>query len=148
MSTVATQNQNITKEIFTVEPEQNNTKKEFYTSYSKAVDWLHNNYVLCNNIADIDMTVYDNMRFDYYDEDGESYEIYQWYITDASQSDVEYLEKHFGLLFTYSDMLDCFILCVDHFGTSWDYIPCQVLTHGEEYTPNIKSYAEITGLKY
>lgn len=35
---------------------------------------------------------------------------------------LEYLEKTFGLLFTYSDLLDKYILCVDHFGTSWDYV--------------------------
>jgi hypothetical protein len=27
-----------------------------------------------------------------------------------------------GLLFTYSDLLDCDVLCVDHWGTSWDYV--------------------------
>ena len=56
----------------------------------------------------------------------EAGDIYQWYITDASQSDVEFLEKHFKLLFSYSDMLDCFILCVNHYGTGWDYVACDV----------------------
>lgn len=49
-------------------------------------------------------------------------EIYQWYITDCSKWDMEYLRDTFGLLFTYSDMLDCYILCVTHFGTGWDYV--------------------------
>lgn len=49
-------------------------------------------------------------------------EIYQWYITDCSKWDMEYLRDTFGLLFTYSDMLDCYILCVTHFGTKWDYV--------------------------
>ena len=55
--------------------------------------------------------------------DGEDrVEIYQWYITDCSKWDVEYLIKTFGLLFTYSDLLDCYILCATHFGTGWDYV--------------------------
>ena len=123
-------------------------KETFYTTYAEAITWLRNSYILCNNIVDIDQSVYDNMRFSDYDEETDSYtEIYQWFITDCNEDDVEYLEKHFGLLFTYSDKLDCFILCVDHFGTSWDYVPCEVLTHGEELSPCVKSYEELTGLK-
>lgn len=90
------------------------------TTYLKAVDWCHNHRVLCNNIAEKDPSVYDNARFSW-DEDTE---IYQWYLTDCSEWDVEYLEKRFGLLFTYSDLLDVYVLCVDHWGTSWDYVPC------------------------
>ena len=51
-------------------------------------------------------------------------EIFQWFLTDCSQNDVEYLEEHFGLLFTFSDVLDLYVLCVDHFGTSWKYVHC------------------------
>lgn len=43
-------------------------------------------------------------------------------LQDCTDDDVEYLEQTFGLLFTYSDLLDKYILCVDHFGTSWDYV--------------------------
>lgn len=120
--------------------------KTFYTTYSEAVNWLHNSYVLCNNIPEVDQSIWDNMRFNYYDEDNNPIEIYQWYITSASESDVEYLEKNFGLLFTYSDKLDCFILCVDHYGTSWDYVACEVLTYGNDdgMYPRCKSYNELT----
>lgn len=63
------------------------------------------------------------MRFELFDEeDGTQRDIYQWFITNCTDDDVEYLEKTFGLLFTYSDLLDKYILCVDHFGTSWDYV--------------------------
>ena len=128
------------------------TKKQpYYTTYSEAVNWRNNNYILCNNIVDIDQSVYGNMRFQDYDEETESYtEIYQWFITDCNEGDVEYLEKHFGLLFTYSDKLDCYILCVDHYGTSWDYVHCEVLTYGneDEYYPHIKSYKELTGQEF
>lgn len=92
-----------------------------YTDYKTAVHWCNNALIMCNNIPQIDPTVIDNARFAWYDEETETEtEIFQWFITDCNQWDVKYLEEHFpGLLFTYSDLLDCFILCVDHFGTHW-----------------------------
>ena len=99
--------------------------KTFKTNYKVAVNWLDNAIILCNNITEIDPSVWDNVRFDTYDEENDTYtEIYQWFITDCSEKDVEYLEQTFGLLFTYSDLLDKYILCVDHCGTSWDYVEC------------------------
>ena len=98
-----------------------------HTTYRIATEWLHNDYILCNNIAEIDESIWDNCRFEYEDEDGNPRDIYQYFITYASESDVEFLEKNFSdLLFTYSDKLDCFILCVDHCGTGWDYVPTPV----------------------
>lgn len=94
------------------------------TNYFLAAHWLNNSLVLCNQIPEIDDSIWDNMRFDLFDEDESQIEIYQWFITDCSESDVEWLEKSFGLLFTYSDLLECYILCVDHWGTSWDYVYC------------------------
>lgn len=99
--------------------------KKYVTNYRVAVNWCGNSYVLCNNIANIDETIWENMRFDTLDEEGNLIDVYQWYISDCSESDVEYLEETFGLLFTYSDLLDCYILCVDHWGTSWDYVYCE-----------------------
>ena len=101
--------------------------KKYYTTYDIAAHWFEGGLVLCDNITEVDESVFDNMRFDYYDEENDSYlEIYQWYLTSYSESDVEYLEKTFGLLFTYSDKLDCFVLCVDHWGTMWRGVPCEV----------------------
>ena len=91
---------------------------KYSTTYRCAVEWLNTNLVLLNNITEIDCTVYDNFR-SAFDEDTE---IFQWFITDASDDDVEWLEEHFGLLFTYSELLDKWILCVTHYGTSWDYV--------------------------
>ena len=98
-----------------------------YTTYRIATKWLNNNYILCNNIPEIDESIWDNFRFNLEDEEGNQRDIYQYYITDASESDVEWLEKNFPeLLFTYSDKLDCFVLCVDHCGTGWDYVATPV----------------------
>lgn len=95
------------------------------TNYYNAAHYLHNSLILCNNIGEIDGSIYENMRFPTYDEENEAeVEIYQWFLTSASESDVEWLEKSFGLLFTYSEKLDLFVLCVDHLGTMWDSVPC------------------------
>lgn len=98
---------------------------KYGTNYRVAVKWCNNSYVMCNNIVEIDPTIWDNMRFGLEDEDGNCIEIYQWFISDASEDDVRYLESAFGLKFTYSELLDCFILCVDHYGTSWGYVYCE-----------------------
>lgn len=93
------------------------------TNYYVATHWLHNALIMCNNIMEIDPSCYDNMRFDSYDEETDStVDIYQFFLTNCSEFDVEYLEKHFGLLFTYSDLLDMYVLCVDHWGTGWDHV--------------------------
>ena len=101
--------------------------KNIYTSYNIATHWIDGGLVLCNNIAEIDPTIWDNCRFSLYDEEENQVEIFQYFLTSWSESDVEYLEKTFGLLFTYSDKLDSFILCVDHWGTMWESVPCEVL---------------------
>lgn len=100
-------------------------KETYYTNYGVAVNWLNNNLVLCNNVPSVDSTIWDNARFDLADEKGTEKEIFQWYITDCTQDDVKYLEETFGLLFTYSELLDCFILCVDHYGTNWYWVTCE-----------------------
>lgn len=99
-----------------------------YTTYSIATHWLDGGLVLCNEITTVDESVLENARFSWFDEENETEtEIYQYFLTAWGESDVEWLEKTFGLLFTYSDKLDCFVLCVDHYGTMWSGVPCEVL---------------------
>lgn len=90
-------------------------------NYLDAVNYFGNHRVLCNKAMQLDPeTWFDNLRGDWFDEDSEGMpEIYQTYITDCSEDDVRYLCDWFGLLFYYSEALDCFILCVPHFGTMW-----------------------------
>ena len=103
-----------------------NVKKTYRTNYRVATQWLNNSYILCNEIVEKDFSVYENVHFPLEDEEtGEMTEIYQWFLTDCSESDVKYLEETFGLLFSYSDLLDLYILCVPHCGTSWDYVYCE-----------------------
>ena len=115
----------------------------YRTNYGVAVNWLNNNFILCNEIQNLDQSIFDNARFGFFyytDEDGNQYEsesdyegeeelnensrdIFQYYLTDCSESDVEFLEETFpGLLFTYGDLLGLYVLCVDHYGTNWYYV--------------------------
>lgn len=104
------------------------TEKTNFTTYNIAAHWIGGGLVLCNNISEIDPSIWENCRFPLEDEEGNQVEIYQYFLTSWTESDVEYLEKTFGLLFTYSEKLDCFILCVDHWGTMWEGVPCEVLS--------------------
>lgn len=112
---------------FKFESEKGENKMK-QTTYSIAINWLRPSLVLCNKIAEIDPSVFDNARFSFYDEDEENEtEIFQWYLTNFSLDDVEWIEKNFpDIKFTYSDMLDCFVLCVDHWGTGWDYVATSI----------------------
>lgn len=105
-----------------VESTLESTSKTFRTTFAIAVNWLKSALIMCNHIYEIDPSVFENARFSFFDEDDEPIDIYQWFITDCNDEDVEYLEEHFGLLFTYSETLELYILCVDHLGTSWDYV--------------------------
>ena len=106
------------------------TGKLFSTNYLTAVNWLRGDLILCNNICEVDNDFY----ISYYDtisceceEDEDTdclLDVYQWFLTSYSDSDVEYLREHFGLLFVYSNALELWVLAVTHYGTAWDYVPC------------------------
>ena len=101
-------------------------KGKRYTDFATACKWIGNK-ILCNEIQGIDSSIFDNMRFDFEDDDGNTIDIYQWFITDCNEHDVEYLEKTFDMKFTYSDMLGLYILCVTHFGTPWNGVDVEIL---------------------
>ena len=122
-----------------------NTEKTFYTDYKTAATWGDASLVLCNKIPEIDPSIYDNARFNFYevDEDGNEnnypIDIYQWFITDLQEWQVEWQEKRFpDLKYTYSDLLDCFILCVDHCGTAWTSVPTETVKELIDINPDIE----------
>lgn len=103
--------------------------KTFSTNYLTAVNWLRGDLILCNEIAEKDenlyLNLYDTMCCECEDdEDFDGVEIYQWYLTNYSTRDCEFLKEHFGLLFVYCDLLDLWVLAVPHWGTAWDYVYC------------------------
>ena len=97
------------------------------TSYSTLVDRFVDNLVLCNNILNLDEFLFDNIVVG---EIGEDTEIYQAYIIDIANYNIEYLQENLentnDIIIAYSNMLDCFVLLVDHFGTSWDYVSTDI----------------------
>lgn len=121
----------------------NYEKEQGRASYKTIVDQYIGDIVLCNNIIDIDTTIYDNINengftyIDYktgeektkeeYDTDNsgnieiEYNDIYQYYLCNISDYEKEQAKKA-GLILSYSDVLDCDVLCVDHYGTRWDYV--------------------------
>lgn len=109
-------------------------------SYRTIVDTFIGDVLLCNNICEVDESVYCDAEFDYEDEDGNYIDIYQWFLCSVDEWTKNELKKY-GLLFSYSNVLDLDVLCVDHFGTSWDYVltDCPIFDTWEELEEYNKS---------
>lgn len=121
-----------------------NKEKEvepMFTNLKVALEWLNIDMVLMNKIPELDEDllwtnpisgVWNNPEYDaekddtdeaYIDEAPDSWEIYQYYATNANAKDVEWLEENVpSLHFVYSDVLDCYVFLCDCCGTSWDYV--------------------------
>lgn len=118
-------------------------KEQGYASYRTIVERFIGDIVLCNNIVQVDSSVLDNMEYDvietYYNGNGEEIteeeyyedenayterntpEIFQWYLCNVTEWEKDNL-KEMGIIMSYSNLLECDVLCVDHYGTSWDYV--------------------------
>lgn len=115
-------------------------KEQGYASYRTIVERFIGDIVLCNNIVDIDGNVgFFESNIKYYNENDEEIteeeylnddnayanedtpEFYQYYLCNVGQWEKEQLQK-MGIYLDYSNVLDCDVLCVDHWGTSWDYV--------------------------
>lgn len=93
-----------------------------FVSYKTICDYYIGDMVLCNNIIEIDPSVWDNMQISEMAEYSEEYpEIFQYYLCHLTEWEEEDAKKA-GLLLSYSNKLDCDVLCVTHWGTSWDYV--------------------------
>lgn len=104
--------------------------KKRYTSFEKAVTMsFGERMVLCNKLPEIDPTIWYNMHGSLEDEEGNSIDVYQWFILGVNDYDIEYFEKTFegGAVFTYSDLLDCWVMGVTHYGTAWTGVEVEVI---------------------
>ena len=54
-----------------------------FTTYKTAIEQLDNNIILLNNIINIDRSVLQNKRL------SKKEDIFQWFITDCTEDDVE-----------------------------------------------------------
>lgn len=99
-------------------------KHSYRIDYCSAVHWCNNQYILLNNIHELDPEFEDPYCED---EDGNPREIFQYFVSDCSDFDKSFLCGNFpDLLFSFSDRLQKWVLCVDHYGTAWDYVFCDV----------------------
>ena len=107
--------------------DRNDMEKKDYASYRTLVHNFVDNLVLCNNILELDEFLFDNIVVG---KIGEDTEIYQAYIIDIANYNIEYLQENLentnDIIIAYSNMLDCYVLLVDHFGTGWDYVSTDV----------------------
>ena len=87
-------------------------KRTGRVSYRRLINRYIDDLVLCNNIVDVDNYIEDT-------------EIFQYYLCNLSEFEREKLTEY-GILLSYSNTLDCDVLLVDHWGTSWDYVMTDV----------------------
>ena len=92
-------------------------------SYRRIIDRYIHDLVLCNDIVNVEEYI-EGQLYDKY-ENLEDLEIFQYYVCNLNEFEEETL-REYGILLAYSNTLNVDILCVDHFGTSWDYVMTDV----------------------
>ena len=92
-------------------------------SYGRIIKRYISDLVLCNNIKNIEEDFWDNIQVN--GEIGDYEEFYQFYLCNLTEFEKDTL-LDYGIILSYSNMLELDILCVDHFGTSWDYVMTDV----------------------
>lgn len=100
-------------------------KEHNKVSYRRLIDRISNGIWLFNKAMELSDYCVDYEVNSDYDEESETYiEIYQQYLIDINNYMIEKLNdiKCKDVIIAYSDKLDEYILLVDHFGTSWDYV--------------------------
>ena len=97
-------------------------------SYATLCKLCFTDMILCNDIDKIeDYSIWDNMEFDREEDENGDFdypEIYQWFIVETNDYFFEKYKDNF--IMTYSDKLNLWVLCVDHFGTGWSSVATDV----------------------
>ena len=115
---------------------------KYYIDYYSAVHWLNSSLILFNEIKEFDP------EFDEWEENNleENTDIYQYFLTDWNENDVNWMRNTFpDVIIAYSNKLNMWILCVDHFGTAWNGVWTECNERiAKEQTYNEKGYAKTT----
>ena len=115
-----------------------NIKECFYchdvnanVNYRTLFNFLFTDSILCNNIVNIDQDFMLNSIVDdgtCIDED-----FYQYYLVEVDTWRLDQYKEYIkennintNIYLFYSDILDCYVCGVDHYGTSWDYVPTNI----------------------
>lgn len=93
-------------------------------SYRRLIERIGNIW-LFNNAPELSEYDFDFVLNNEYDEENDEYiDIYQYYLIDINSYTLEKLQelKVKDLIIAWSEKLGEYVLFVDHFGTSWDYV--------------------------
>lgn len=94
-------------------------------SYKRLINRISNNIWLFNNAPKLSEYDFEfEIGSDYDEEAGEFIEFYQYYLIDINPYMIEKLQKLKckDIVIAWSEKLEEYVLMVDHFGTSWDYV--------------------------
>jgi len=129
------------KKFYLMEQDRNEEEKRTgKASYASIINRFFKNLVLCNDIVKVDYELEDVIGKQYDEESEEYVDIYQYFITDIPSWSLEYLQELVkdnnddSILLLYSNVLNCYVLAVTHFGTGWSYVPTNIaLTESHQY---------------
>lgn len=94
-------------------------------SYRRLINRLSSNIWLFNNAPKLSNYDFEyEVNSDYDEENEENIYIYQYYLIDINNYLIEKLNdiKCKDVIIAWSETLEEYVLMVDHFGTSWDYV--------------------------
>ena len=107
-------------------------KKYKKISYRKLIEYLFTDVILCNDITKL---FYSNINgeyiepeieigTDYNSDEDYYYDIYQYFIVDFPNFNLDFMKKYCQneIILYYIEKLDLYILGVDQFATSCDYV--------------------------
>lgn len=81
--------------------------------------------LLCNDIAEIDEDIYNDVGIINYncDEEGNYPEIFQYFLCRLNQYNINYIKEMYPkIIIGFSQKLKLDVLMVDNFGTNWKYV--------------------------
>lgn len=99
-------------------------------SYKRLIDRISNSIYLFNKAPELSNYDLEFVVGTDYDEENDSYiEMYQYFLIDIDEYTIEKLQelKCNDVIIAWSGTLENYILCVDHFGTSWDYVLTDII---------------------
>jgi len=104
-------------------------KKYNRISYRRLVERLGDIWLFNQAPALSDYDFEYELNSDYNEETDEYTDIYQYYLFDINSYMIEKLQKLqcTDLIIAWSAKLENYILLVDHFGTSWDYVLTDII---------------------
>ena len=94
-------------------------------SYKRLIDRISSDIWLFNNAPKLSEYDFEfKIGSDYDEETDEFIDVYQYYLIDIAPYMIEKLQKLKcnDIIIAWSEKLEEYILLVDHFGTSWDYV--------------------------